>query len=257
MKLSKVVFVCVASLMLALVAIGCAPGPIDGTAGEAVDEAVGEAEQVVAEAEQTASVEELDGVSQATMDRYRISEVREYKGMRLDPAIGPRDNSIRGTQHVSMDKYTLEVTGLVDTPLEMTYEEVLEFDAHERLITLYCVEGWDATILWKGVRLMDLIEAAGLQDDVTTVIFKASDGYTTSLPLSVVIERDMLLAYQSNGIDLPPQMGYPFIVVAEDKLGYKWCRWVNEIELYDDENYLGYWEERGYSNSALVDESRR
>jgi len=67
------------------------------------------------------------------------------------------------------------------------------------------------------------------------------DGYTTSLPLQTVKDRDLILAYSANGLDLPQELGYPFIVVAEDKLGYKWARWVKIIELSDNKGYRGFW----------------
>ena len=62
----------------------------------------------------------------------------------------------------------------------------------------------------------------------------------------------IILAYGANGLDLPPAMGYPFIVVAEDKLGYKWGRWVNSITLSDDADYKGFWEQAGYPNDADI-----
>jgi DMSO/TMAO reductase YedYZ molybdopterin-dependent catalytic subunit len=192
----------------------------------------------------------LEAVSSATESRYRENEIREYEGARLDPSIGPRDNSIKGVQTVSIDGYRLKVTGLVDESIELNYSEVLELDEHERKITLYCVEGWDATILWKGVLLEDILDLAGIDSKANTVIFHAVDGYTTSLPLENVINSKLILAYSANGLDLPPEMGYPFIVVAENKLGYKWARWVSEIELSDDSNYQGFWEKRGYDNDA-------
>ena len=181
----------------------------------------------------------LEGVSSTTLSRYRENEVREYEGARLDPSIGPRDNSIQGVQIVSIDDYRLKLTGLVGNPIDLNYSDVLALDAHERKITLYCVEGWDATILWKGVLLKDIMDLAGIDPKANTVIFHAVDGYTTSLPLEYVINNKLILAYSANGLDLPPEMGYPFIVVAENKLGYKWARWVSEIELSDDSNYQG------------------
>lgn len=193
---------------------------------------------------------ELEGITSATESRYRESEVREYEGARLDPAIGPRDNSIKGVQNVSIDSYILKVTGLVDKSIDLEYSDVLELDAHERKITLYCVEGWDATILWKGLLLKDIMDLAGINPKANTVIFHSVDGYTTSLPLETIIDNQLILAYSSNGLELPPEMGYPFIVVAESKLGYKWARWVSEIELSDDVDYRGFWENRGYSNDA-------
>jgi DMSO/TMAO reductase YedYZ molybdopterin-dependent catalytic subunit len=193
-----------------------------------------------------------DAVSAATQGRYRTNEIQEYKGARLDPAVGPRDNSIEGVQQVDIGTYTLTIDGLVDAPQVMTYDQVLVLPGYERLITLHCVEGWDATILWKGVLIQDLLNLAGVQPETVTVIFSAVDGYTTSLPLQTILDNQLILAYDANGISLPPEMGYPFIVVAEDKLGYKWARWVNKITLSDDANYEGFWESVGYSNDATV-----
>lgn len=191
-------------------------------------------------------------MSKATEDRYSISEIREYKGVRLDPSIGPRDNSIKGIQEVDMETYTLKIKGLVEKPKDFAYDEVLNFPAYEKLITLYCVEGWDTTILWKGVRITDLLVEASPLKEGTILIFRCHDGYTTSLPLAEILEKDMILAYSSNGADLPAPLGYPFIVVAEDKLGYKWARWVTEIEVSDQVDYEGTWEKSGYDNDADI-----
>ncbi len=195
-----------------------------------------------------------DAASAATQSRYRENEITEYQGARLDPAIGPRDNSISGVQHVSTDGFTLVIDGLVTQETTLAYEDVRAMDAYQRRITLHCVEGWDATILWEGALLSELIDLAGAQPEANTVIFTAVDGYTTSLPLATIREKALILAYGANGLDLPDEMGYPFIVVAEEKLGYKWARWVNRITLSDDEAYKGFWESRGYSNEADVPE---
>lgn len=198
-----------------------------------------------------------DAVSAATMQRYRDGELHEYDGAKLDPAVGPRDNSIKGIQQVDISTYQLTVDGLVDTPASYTYDQVKALTSEQRLITVYCVEGWDATILWKGVTMKTLLDAAAVQTRANTVIFHAVDGYTTSLPLQEILDNDLILAYDANGIALPPEMGYPFIFVAEDKWGYKWARWVNRIELSDDASYQGYWERNGYSNEGNLDEPSR
>jgi len=173
-------------------------------------------------------------------------------GIVLDPTIGPRDNSINAIQNIINDTYRLKISVLVDESIELEYEDVIDLDSYEIKITLYCVEGWDATILWKGVLLEDLMRLGGINPEANTVIFHAVDGYTTSLPIKTIIDNQLILAYSANGLELPPEMGYPFIVVAEDKLGYKWARWVSEIELSDDEDYRGFWEKRGYSNEADI-----
>ena len=191
-----------------------------------------------------------DAVSAATEKRYREGELREYNGERLDPAVGPGDNSIKGVQQVDIDTYELKVDGLVNTPQTYTYDAVKALESEERLLRLYCVEGWNANILWKGVPMKTLLASADPKDEANTVIFHAVDGYTTSMPLQEILEGNLILAYDANGIALPPEMGYPFIFVAQDKWGYKWARWVNEIELSSDDSYQGYWESFGYSNDA-------
>jgi len=200
----------------------------------------------------TAEANQTDVVSGATRARYRKGEITEYNGARLDPAIGPRDNSIKGVQRVNIANYRLEITGLVENPLVLKYEEVLALEPYERKITLYCVEGWDATVLWEGVRIMEIIDMAKAGAKANTLIFYGVDGYTTSLPLQTVKDKDLIMAYRANGLDLPPELGYPFIVVAEDKQGYKWARWVNRIELSDIQGYMGFWELNGYNNEADV-----
>jgi DMSO/TMAO reductase YedYZ molybdopterin-dependent catalytic subunit len=96
---------------------------------------------------------------------------------------------------------------------------------------------------------------SGPEDQADTVIFHAYDGYTTSFPLEYITGNEIILAHSMNGISLPPERGFPFQLVAEDRWGYKWIKWVTEIELSDDGNYRGYWESRGYSDSAELEES--
>ncbi|KDR95452.1 Oxidoreductase molybdopterin binding domain-containing protein [Peptoclostridium litorale DSM 5388] len=201
--------------------------------------------------------EDVDVISKATENRFSELEIRDYKGTKLDPSAGLRDNSIKGIQTVDINSYILKVSGLVKSTVSLSYDDVLSLAAYEKLITLHCVEGWDATVLWKGAMLKDIIDLAGADEKADTVIFHCIDGYTTSIPLQDIIDKKMILAYSSNRITLPPSLGYPFIVVAEDKLGYKWARWVIEIELSDNSKYKGYWESRGYDNEADVPDSEK
>ena len=125
-------------------------------------------------------------------------------------------------------------------------------DNYTKVVTLFCVEGWAAEILWEGVLLRDLFEDAGVKDEAVVAIFHSVDGYTTSLPLDTILDKDLMIAYKMNDVVLPPERGYPFQLVAEDKLGYKWGKWIERIELSDDADYEGYWESFGYSNEADV-----
>ena len=179
-------------------------------------------------------------------------EITEYQGVKLTPATSLRENSIGGVQKIDVAKYTLKVGGLVELPLTLSYDEVLDRETYQKLVTLNCVEGWRAVILWEGVLIKDLLAAAVPKEGAVTVIFHAYDGYTTSLPLETVIAKDLLLAFKANDNTLPERLGFPFIVVAEERFGYKWARWVTEIELSGDPNFRGFWESRGYNNDALI-----
>lgn len=177
----------------------------------------------------------------------QTAEISSYEGQKLTFAGNMPENSIKGPPAINMDAYRLQVSGLVQNPLSYSYAEVLQKPQYTKLVVLHCVEGWDATILWQGVKISDLIDPAQVDPASNTIVFHSADGYTTSLPLDFVRNNNILLAYQENEVVLPATLGFPFIVVAEDKWGYKWARWVTEIELSDNANYKGYWEQRGYS----------
>lgn len=198
---------------------------------------------------------DLAGDGQGVTDLEPV-EVREYRGERLSSIADFRENSIRGPQHVNASTYTLTVDGLVEEREEYSYDGLVErFPHYRKVVTLSCVEGWDVTILWEGVRVKDLLEEAGVRPEANTVIFYAADGYSSSLPLDYIKERDILLAYAMNNVTLPADRGFPFQVVAEDRWGYKWVKWVTRIEVSGDADYRGYWESRGYSNNGSLDRS--
>jgi DMSO/TMAO reductase YedYZ molybdopterin-dependent catalytic subunit len=181
-------------------------------------------------------------------------EIREYEGLDLSSINDFRENSIHGPQFVDVSQYTLAVTGLVENEQSYSYDDVVNsHDAYRKVVTLSCVEGWDVTLLWEGVLVKDLLEEAGVRPEATTVIFKAEDGYTTTLPVEYIMDGDILLAYRMNGVTLPPERGFPFQLVAESKWGYKWIKWVTEIELSNNPNIQGYWEYYGYSQSGDLD----
>jgi DMSO/TMAO reductase YedYZ molybdopterin-dependent catalytic subunit len=183
-------------------------------------------------------------------------EVRSYQGKDLSSINDFHENSIKGPQYVNSSDYRLTVTGLTNTTDVYTYGEVLEqYPHYSKVVTLHCVEGWDATILWEGIRVRDLIRHAVPDPRANTVIFTAHDGYTTSFPLSYLMDGNIIMAYRMNNITLPAERGYPFALVAEDKWGYKWIKWIEKIELTDDPAYQGYWEQRGFSNTGDLNRS--
>lgn len=196
------------------------------------------------------------GPANPTVTELGDAEVLEYEGEKLDSTDAFRENSITGPQEVDVATYELSVSGLVDDPATYTYSEVTSgFPNFEKVVRLDCVEGWSATILWRGVLVRDILDSSGVQPEARSVVFTAVDGYTTSFPVAYFYDSDILLAYSMNGVTLPEERGFPFQLVAEDKWGYKWCKWVTGIELVAEEDPGGYWEDRGYANDGDLGES--
>ena len=167
------------------------------------------------------------------VDNYQ-GELREYNGLDLSSLSEFIENSVLGPQYLDEKSYKLKISGLVDTPSEMTYNQVLGYDKYQKVVKLVCDEGWKITILWEGVRIEDLLNKAGIKINAMSVIFRAADGYFTSMPLKYIHDNKLLLAYKVNGLKLPPKLGFPFQVVAESKWGISWIKWVTEIELSSD-----------------------
>jgi len=178
-------------------------------------------------------------------------EIREYEGHDLSSISDFSENSIKGPQYINESKYRLKITGLVNETVEYTYEEVVKgFQKYQKVTTLHCVEGWSVKILWEGFLLEDLLNQVEIDSRAVVVIFYAYDDYSTSLPLDYVLENEIIIAYKMNGLILPLERGFPFQLVAESKYGYKWVKWITEIELSDNEDYRGFWESRGWPNDA-------
>jgi DMSO/TMAO reductase YedYZ molybdopterin-dependent catalytic subunit len=180
------------------------------------------------------------------------TEATEYLGVKLTSINAQRNNALAGTQIINKDTYTLTVDGLVNKSLTLTYGDLQAYPQISKLATLPCVEGWSFIAKWTGPALASILNDAGVKPEAKILIFYTSDstsGYT-SLDLSYIQEKSVIIALRLNDITLPQDRGFPFQVVAEGKLGYKWAKWVTRIELSDNENFRGYWESRGYSNSA-------
>jgi DMSO/TMAO reductase YedYZ molybdopterin-dependent catalytic subunit len=180
-------------------------------------------------------------------------ELKEYNGVKLSSASNFYENSIEGPQHIDKEKYKLTIDGLVLSPKEYTYDQVIEHEKYKKVVTVNCVEGWSVTILWEGMLVRDLLNEAGIAPKAKVIIFYAQDGYSTSFPLNYVTDNDIIIAYKMNDLPLAPERGFPFELVAEKKWGYKWIKWIDRIELSDNLAYRGYWESRGYSNDGDLD----
>ena len=181
------------------------------------------------------------------------TEIRQYQGQNLSSINNVYENAIKGIQIINQTTYKLTVTGLVNRTIQNTYDNVVNnHQKYQKVVTIYCVEGWSAKILWEGILVKDLLQEAEVSKNATVVIFHTSDGYTTALPIDYIIKNNIIIAYKMNGITLTPQIGWPFMLVAQSQSGYKWIKWLTEIEVSNDTSFLGYWESRGYLNNASI-----
>jgi len=235
----------IAAAVLGVAAIAALDGGIPAVATEEVG------------SEQVEAAEALISLPAAAQGApIEVVEIHEYQGERLGSVSDFRENSIQGVQYVDETTYSLVLDGLVDEPVSWSYAKLSAMEHLAKLVTIHCVEGWSVKALWEGIPLARLFEQARPLGEANTVIFHAADGYTTSLPLDFVLERNLIIADKINGIVLPPENGFPFELVAEDRWGYKWIKWIVRIELSDDPSYRGFWESRGYSNDGDVDGSK-
>jgi DMSO/TMAO reductase YedYZ molybdopterin-dependent catalytic subunit len=176
-------------------------------------------------------------------------EAKEFLNTTLTPLSEQGNNAIQGTPHIDEKTYRLQVTGLVENELNLSYKELLMLPAYSEVAYMPCVEGWGFTAKWTGFRIIDLLDLARLASNATYVVLHSSDGYSTGLPLDYLRDKKVLMAYGINDLTLTPERGFPFQLVAVHKYGYKWAKWITSIEVVNKE-VLGYWESKGYSDSA-------
>lgn len=149
------------------------------------------------------------------------------------------------------DTWTLTIGGRVENETVLTIEDLRAMPSKDVKATLRCVDGFEDTAVWKGVPLGHVLDMVGLLDDADEVLFRASDGYHSSLTVEDAYGEDVLLCYEMNGETLPVNQGYPLKVVVPDKWGYKWVKWIYEIEVVDYD-HQGYWESRGWDDDADI-----
>lgn len=158
---------------------------------------------------------------------------------------------------VEVDGWNLRVTGEVESPLNLTFSELGRgFEVVEEYSVLTCISnevGGElvGSSLWGGVRLVDLLAAAGPQPDARDVVFRAADGYSDSITLDAARSPSVLLAFAHNREPLTQEHGFPCRVRVPSTYGMKNVKWVDSIELVA-RDYKGYWMERGWSDLALV-----
>jgi DMSO/TMAO reductase YedYZ molybdopterin-dependent catalytic subunit len=181
-------------------------------------------------------------------------EATEFMGTKLTPVSQQGNNALAGIQYIDKTTYVLTVDGLVEHPLTLSYDDLLNYPQISKLLDLDCVEGWGFTAKWTGPALSTIFDEAKVKPEAKIAIFHTADvskGYT-SLDLYYLLNKKIIIAMKLNDITLPADRGFPFQVVAEGKFGYKWAKWITRIELSDDTIFRGYWESYGYNNDASI-----
>ena len=146
--------------------------------------------------------------------------------------------------------FRLRFFGLVEKPFELSYDELKALPATEWHGDIHCVTRWSKqATTWKGVLFSQLVARAKPLASVTHVVQHADNDYTTNLPLSVMLDDDVLVAYEFDGAPIEPVHGGPVRLVVPKKYFWKSAKWVNGIEFLDHDQ-KGFWEVRGYNNDA-------
>jgi DMSO/TMAO reductase YedYZ molybdopterin-dependent catalytic subunit len=152
--------------------------------------------------------------------------------------------------------YRLAVSGEVERALTLSLSDIRALPAVEEMRTLECIgnpAGGEliGNAVWKGARLADVLQRAGLRSAAIEIRLRGADAYATSVPVALATDRDCLLAYEMNGAPLPDKHGAPLRALLPGRYGQKQAKWLVAIEAIG-EPFLGHWERQGWSNDAIV-----
>ncbi len=157
------------------------------------------------------------------------------------------------------ETWSLKITGMVDNPIELSLQDIMNMELYEDYVTISCVSnevGGDliGNAKWTGVRLVDLLDQAGVQDGAQQVFSRSVDGWTSGFPIEIVYDgREPLLAIGMNGEPLPPNHGFPARLIVPGLYGYvSATKWIEEIQLTTWEGVDGYWVPRGWSKEGPI-----
>jgi DMSO/TMAO reductase YedYZ molybdopterin-dependent catalytic subunit len=155
----------------------------------------------------------------------------EYPGYtRLDPSTGLH---VTGKmQLLDPATYRLRVTGKVERPLELTYDEIRCLPKVQASPVLECPGFFVDEATWAGAPIAEVLALAGVQDGAGSVEFIGADDYASSLSLEEALDRANFLAYEWEGQPLPRLHGFPLRLVVPGAQGNKWTKWLVEMEVH-------------------------
>lgn len=151
---------------------------------------------------------------------------------------------------IPLNKWRLRVDGEVENPLLLTWADFMALPQTEDTSDFHCVTTWSKLdMAWRGVRLVDLAALAQPKDTATHLMCYGYDTYTTNLSLVEALKPDVLLGHTVDGEPLSRVHGGPVRMITPQLYAWKGSKWIKRLEFLP-QNKLGFWEERGYSNTA-------
>ncbi len=157
---------------------------------------------------------------------------------------------------VDSSSWTLEVGGMVDSPLTLSYSDLMARASVEFVSTLECISNtvggkYISTATWRGFPLVELLREAGLHDGIVDIELHAADGYVESIPLAEALAEDTMVVHTMNGEPLNDEHGAPARLIVPGIFGMKNVKWLTQV-IAVDEDIKGFWQMRGWSDPAPV-----
>jgi DMSO/TMAO reductase YedYZ molybdopterin-dependent catalytic subunit len=151
---------------------------------------------------------------------------------------------------IPLDQWELKIHGKVENPVTLNWEQFVVLPQFKDVSDFHCVTTWSQMDMeWEGVAFFTLAELVKPTAAAQHVYFKSHDGYSTNNPLDVCLDEDVLIAHSWNGQPLSKEHGGPARVIIPKRYAWKGAKFIREI-IFLDRDFLGYWELRGYSNTA-------
>jgi DMSO/TMAO reductase YedYZ molybdopterin-dependent catalytic subunit len=156
-----------------------------------------------------------------------------------------------------LSTWDFTVSGEVEQPLRLTWEELTALPATEVKLDIHCVTRWSRfDTRFKGVHWGDLAALASPKPSARFVVAQAEQGFTANVPLAAIEDENALIAYEADGEPLTPEHGWPLRLVVPSKYFWKSAKWLRGLELLDHDQ-PGFWERYGYHNEADYWEEER
>jgi DMSO/TMAO reductase YedYZ molybdopterin-dependent catalytic subunit len=149
-----------------------------------------------------------------------------------------------------LSTWTLTVSGEVERPLTLSWEQLLELPSREVTVDIHCVTRWsrfDTT--FKGVHWSELAKLVQPKPSGRFVVAHAEQGFTANVPLAAIEDERAVIAYEADGEPLTPEHGWPVRLVVPSRYFWKSAKWLRGLELLEHDQ-PGFWERYGYHNDA-------